>query len=100
MYPQQQQPYYLTNPYLLNPSFPVTSDSSLHPPGTDPPSNSTPFPASSIYASQTADYQNWIAQPIGYDLVSTIYSFDLSFRIFDQNLNFFLSLGLFSNSRY
>lgn len=68
MYPQQQQPYYLTNPYLLNPSFPVTSDSSLHPPGTDPPSNSTPFPASSIYASQTADYQNWIAQPIGYDL--------------------------------
>ncbi|XP_058757852.1 uncharacterized protein LOC131631087 [Vicia villosa] len=51
---QQQQPYY--------------SDSSLHPPGTNPIANSTPF---SAYASQTADYQNWVAQPsepIGYDL--------------------------------
>ncbi|KAI5410196.1 uncharacterized protein LOC127085452 [Lathyrus oleraceus] len=66
MYPQpfnsqqqeQQQPYYSF--------FPRTSDSSLHPPGTNPVANSAPFPA-----TQTADYQNWVAQqpePIGYDL--------------------------------
>lgn len=90
MYPQpfnsqqqeQQQPYYSF--------FPPTSDSSLHPPGTNPVANSAPFPA-----SQTADYQNWVAQqpePIGYDLanVSTPYPFDLTFQISYQNLIFLM----------
>lgn len=82
---QQQQPYYSF--------FPPTSDSSLHPPGTNPIANSAPF---SAYASQTEEYPNWVAQqpePISYDLgnVSTAYPFDPSFRISYQNL-FFLML--------
>ncbi|KAL5071655.1 hypothetical protein RYX36_022542 [Vicia faba] len=50
-------PYHLTKP--------PTSDSSLHPPGTNPIANSIPF-----YAPASG-YQNWLAQqpePVGYDL--------------------------------
>ncbi|KAK7304672.1 hypothetical protein VNO77_42557 [Canavalia gladiata] len=76
MHPQQQhhvpftnlhQPYYSEpNPFLF--SFPLTSDSLIHPPGTDPLANSTP--SSSAYASQITDSHNWIfkqAEPIRYD---------------------------------
>lgn len=67
---QQQQPYYSANPFLF--SFPTaTSDSSLHPPGTDPLANSNPY--SSYAAAQSTVSQNWVvkqAEPIRYDLVS------------------------------
>ncbi|KAL5077939.1 hypothetical protein RYX36_016923 [Vicia faba] len=58
---QEQQPYYSF--------FPPTSDSSLHPPGTNPIANSTPFSA------PASGYQNWLAQqpePVGYDLGNAV----------------------------
>ncbi|GAU38450.1 hypothetical protein TSUD_151730 [Trifolium subterraneum] len=68
MYPQQQ---YQVPPYNLQQQQQQPYYSSLHPPGTDPVANSTPFSAhASVYASQTTDYQNWIVpQPehIAYD---------------------------------
>ncbi|TKY73333.1 zinc finger RNA-binding protein [Spatholobus suberectus] len=59
------QHYYSANPISF--SFPLTSDSAIHPPGTDPLANSTtPY----SYGAQTTDSQTWIvkhADPIRYD---------------------------------
>lgn len=95
MYPQQQQhhlvpvtnlqqPYYSANPYLI--PYPHTSDSAIHPPGTDPPGNSTSL---SVPDAQTTDSQYWVvAEPIRYDLVSPL--FDQSFQIYKQNQIFLM----------